>query len=289
MARSTSSRSATGRCTRSGAADRRPRALECALRAGRVAWKQTPALQRDPRAVGSTRSAPTGRRWTAPRALEWLAMKLEPFQMERMQSEWENRVSHNLSESGVHPLTVEELLEPKDREEVLRQRLLYIQSNGTDELRSAIAALYPGAQARNVVVTTGTAEANYIAIWRLVEPARCREMLPTTCRSGGWSARRGRVWIGSCARSGLARPRRLGRPSPAPRLVGSATPTTRRIGPDAEPCGDRGPRRKHGAYPGTRSIGAERRGRDADVLGRLRPPARDLRAEPGLRPPGSAS
>jgi aspartate/methionine/tyrosine aminotransferase len=98
------------------------------------------------------------------------AMRLEPFAMERMQSEWENRVSHNLSESGVHPLTVEELLEPADRDEVLRQRLLYIQSNGTDELRSAIAALYPGAQARNVVVTTGTAEANYIAIWRLVEP-----------------------------------------------------------------------------------------------------------------------
>jgi aspartate/methionine/tyrosine aminotransferase len=97
-------------------------------------------------------------------------MRLEPFQMERMQSEWENRVPHNLSESGVHPMTVEELLEPQDREEVLRQRLLYIQANGTDELRSAIAALYPGAQARNVVVTTGTAEANYIAIWRLVEP-----------------------------------------------------------------------------------------------------------------------
>ena len=97
-------------------------------------------------------------------------MRIEPFVMERMQSEWENRVSHNLSESGVHPLTVEELLEPRDREEVLRERLVYIQSNGTEELRAAIAALYPGAEARNVVVTTGTAEANYIAIWRLVEP-----------------------------------------------------------------------------------------------------------------------
>ena len=97
-------------------------------------------------------------------------MRLEPFQMERMQSEWENRVAHNLSESGVHPLSVEELLDPADREKLLRERLVYIQSNGTEALRAAIAALYPGAEARNVVVTTGTAEANYIAIWRLVEP-----------------------------------------------------------------------------------------------------------------------
>jgi aspartate/methionine/tyrosine aminotransferase len=90
--------------------------------------------------------------------------------MERMQSEWENRVAHNLSESGVHPMTVEELLDPSERDEVLREKLLYVQSNGSDALRAAVAALYPGAEARNVVVTTGTAEANYISIWRLVEP-----------------------------------------------------------------------------------------------------------------------
>jgi aspartate/methionine/tyrosine aminotransferase len=97
-------------------------------------------------------------------------MKLEPFQMERMQSEWENRVAHNLSESGVHPMTVAELLDPSDREEILGERLLYVQSNGSEALRAAVAALYPGADARNVVVTNGTAEANYISIWRLVEP-----------------------------------------------------------------------------------------------------------------------
>jgi aspartate/methionine/tyrosine aminotransferase len=98
-------------------------------------------------------------------------MKLEPFQMERMQSEWENRVAHNLSESGVHPMTVEQLLDdPAERDEVLRERLLYVQSNGSDALRASVAALYPGAEARNVVVTNGTAEANYISVWKLVEP-----------------------------------------------------------------------------------------------------------------------
>ena len=97
-------------------------------------------------------------------------MELEPFQMERMQSEWENRVSHNLSESGVHPMSVLDLLDPSGREELLREKLVYVQSNGSEALRAAIAGLYPGAEARNVVVTNGTAEANYISVWRLVEP-----------------------------------------------------------------------------------------------------------------------
>ena len=97
-------------------------------------------------------------------------MKLEAFEMERMQSQWENRVSHNLSESGVHPMAVGDLLTPEEHQEIFRQRLVYVQSNGTPELRAAIAALYHRATADNVVVTNGTAEANHISIWRLVEP-----------------------------------------------------------------------------------------------------------------------
>jgi hypothetical protein len=98
------------------------------------------------------------------------AMQLEPFAMERLQSEWENRVAHNLSESGVHPMSVAELLAPEEREALLAQRLVYIQSNGTDELRARIAALYPGATIGNVTATNGSAEANFIAAWRVVEP-----------------------------------------------------------------------------------------------------------------------
>jgi hypothetical protein len=97
-------------------------------------------------------------------------MRVETFEMERFQSIWENRVSHNLSESGVHPMSLEELLEPGERDELLRQRLVYVQTNGTPALREAIAGLYPGATADNVVVGNGTAEANYVAVWRLVEP-----------------------------------------------------------------------------------------------------------------------
>src|SRR6184192_1089206 len=36
-------------------------------------------------------------------------MKLEPFEMERMQSTYENQVRFNLSESGVNPLRLDEL------------------------------------------------------------------------------------------------------------------------------------------------------------------------------------
>ena len=34
-----------------------------------------------------------------------------PFDLERWQSTWENRVRYNLSESGVHPLSIQELLD----------------------------------------------------------------------------------------------------------------------------------------------------------------------------------
>ena len=99
------------------------------------------------------------------------AMKLEPFAMERMQSTYENQVEFNLSESGVHPLTLGELLDDEaSRDALLGERLRYTQSNGTIPLRSAIAALYPGATPEHVQVTNGGSEANYITTWNLVEP-----------------------------------------------------------------------------------------------------------------------
>lgn len=97
-------------------------------------------------------------------------MKIDVFEMERFQSEWENRVRFNLSESGVHPMSLGELIGPQDVDALLQQRLGYVQTNGTPALRESIAALYPGATPDHVVVTNGTAEANFAAIWRLVEP-----------------------------------------------------------------------------------------------------------------------
>jgi aspartate/methionine/tyrosine aminotransferase len=98
-------------------------------------------------------------------------MKLEPFAMERLQSTYEHQVAFNLSESGVQPLTLGELLDdPASRDALLAETLRYTQTNGTRPLREAIAACYPGATADHVQVTNGGAEANYITTWNLVEP-----------------------------------------------------------------------------------------------------------------------
>jgi hypothetical protein len=91
--------------------------------------------------------------------------------MERMQSTYENQVDYNLSESGVHPMRVEELVEdPTDRAGVLGQELIYPQSNGTIELRERIATMYPGATADHIEVTNGGSEANFVTMWHLIEP-----------------------------------------------------------------------------------------------------------------------
>lgn len=90
--------------------------------------------------------------------------------MERMQSTWENQVDFNLSESGVHPMTPRELVGAAALDVVLDQPLAYTQSNGTGELRALVAAHYPGASVDHVEVTNGGSEANYLTVWRLVEP-----------------------------------------------------------------------------------------------------------------------
>jgi aspartate/methionine/tyrosine aminotransferase len=98
-------------------------------------------------------------------------MKLEQFDMERMQSTYENLVEFNLSESGVRPLTARELVEdPGALEGLLDQPLVYTQSNGTIELRRLIASMYPGAGVEHVEVTNGGSEANFITTFNLVEP-----------------------------------------------------------------------------------------------------------------------
>jgi aspartate/methionine/tyrosine aminotransferase len=98
-------------------------------------------------------------------------MRLEPFAMERFQSVWEHRVAWNLSESGVEPLRLEELADTDAaRAALFSQELSYTQTNGTADLRAAIAAMYPGATAEHVQVTNGGSEANCITLLHLLEP-----------------------------------------------------------------------------------------------------------------------
>lgn len=95
-----------------------------------------------------------------------------PFALEREMSIWENQVKYNISESGVQPMSVRELLDgdPELIDQLLETELNYVQANGILELREHIAELYPGATADNVLVTTGAAQANFTAILTHLDP-----------------------------------------------------------------------------------------------------------------------
>jgi aspartate/methionine/tyrosine aminotransferase len=97
--------------------------------------------------------------------------------MERLMSKFEQKVDYNLSESGVHPITLGELLgvDPVHDTSVHLERLLetelnYPYVNGDPELRQNIARLYDGATSEQVLVTVGAAEANNIAVRTLLAP-----------------------------------------------------------------------------------------------------------------------
>lgn len=87
-------------------------------------------------------------------------------------SAYEQEVDFNLSESGVHPLTLKQLMDI-DRssvEDLLETELNYPFVNGTPQLRERIAALYEGAYPENVLVTVGAIEANYNSVRTLLSP-----------------------------------------------------------------------------------------------------------------------
>ncbi|MEO8368796.1 MAG: aminotransferase class I/II-fold pyridoxal phosphate-dependent enzyme [Candidatus Solibacter sp.] len=98
-------------------------------------------------------------------------MKIERFEMERMQSTWENVVEMDLSESGIRPVTLRELGEMGlDLDALLDMPLGYSQSNGTLGLREQLTLQYPGATVEQVEVTNGTSEANYLLALALLRP-----------------------------------------------------------------------------------------------------------------------
>ena len=93
-----------------------------------------------------------------------------PFVMERFMSKFEQDVDFNLSESGVHPITLRELLgdAPARVERLLDTELNYPHVNGIPQLRENIARIYDGATPNNVLVTVGAIEANYIILRSLL-------------------------------------------------------------------------------------------------------------------------
>src|SRR4051812_20351404 len=90
--------------------------------------------------------------------------------MERNQTLFENDVEINLTESGVHPWTIEDILPADDAQALLRLPLGYGWTDGRPDLRQGIANWYPGASPANVLVTNGSSEATMIALMAMAHP-----------------------------------------------------------------------------------------------------------------------
>ncbi|HEU5327952.1 MAG TPA: aminotransferase class I/II-fold pyridoxal phosphate-dependent enzyme, partial [Thermomicrobiales bacterium] len=104
-------------------------------------------------------------------------MKIETFALERWMTTWETQVEFDIAESGILPLTMNELLDfagPAERERTLARlldtRLGYSEAPGSRELRALLAATYRATGPENILVTTGAIEENFLAFNVLLEP-----------------------------------------------------------------------------------------------------------------------
>jgi aspartate/methionine/tyrosine aminotransferase len=110
---------------------------------------------------------------------------LPPFEMERYQSLYWHLVDYDLSESGVSPMTIAELL-GAGADGFVDIALGYPLSEGSHESRAAIAEWYPEATADNVTMMNGGSEANLLSLWSLLGPGdRLAFQVPNYCQGLG--------------------------------------------------------------------------------------------------------
>lgn len=95
-------------------------------------------------------------------------MNIRTFDLERVQSLYENTVDYNLTESGFHPYTLNELLTKEEIATLTDTVLGYGQTNGSIPVRQRISTLYHGVNEDNILVTNGSSEANFIACHTLL-------------------------------------------------------------------------------------------------------------------------
>ena len=115
-------------------------------------------------------------------------MKLKEFTLERIQSLFENTVEYNLSDSGVHPYKLSELLNETQVGELLNLELGYGWTNGRPELRQTIANLYKDRDKDNIIVTNGSAEANFLMVMSLLDRGDALiAVVPNYLQICGWA------------------------------------------------------------------------------------------------------
>ncbi|MBS0419907.1 MAG: aminotransferase class I/II-fold pyridoxal phosphate-dependent enzyme [Proteobacteria bacterium] len=121
-------------------------------------------------------------------------MRINEFLLERIQSLNENLVDINLSDSGVHPYELRDLLSAREIEEMCATELGYGWTNGSEPLRDAIAALYPGRDRNQVIATNGSAEANFVMVMALLQPGdELIVVVPNYLQILGWAQAAGVV------------------------------------------------------------------------------------------------
>ena len=103
-------------------------------------------------------------------------MKIEPFLLERWMTRHETHVRFDIAESGILPLSTEDLLSfepPSERARVLdgllKLPLGYSEARGTEALRQTLASTYTRGDADGILVTTGAIEANFLLFNVLLE------------------------------------------------------------------------------------------------------------------------
>ncbi|CAN5589855.1 aminotransferase [soil metagenome] len=104
-------------------------------------------------------------------------MKIETFALERWMTTYELDVDYDITESGIYPMSIRDLLDlasEPERDElidvVFGTRLGYSEAKGTRELRAELASTYARTTDENVLVTTGAIEANFLLFNVLLEP-----------------------------------------------------------------------------------------------------------------------
>ena len=108
-------------------------------------------------------------------------MRINPFKIERWFAKYEFQAKYNIAESCANPLTMEEIMSmdvdfkktlTEMSREILNFKFGYTESNGTPNLRKRIQEnFYPYADfEKNILVTMGASEANYLILQNLIEP-----------------------------------------------------------------------------------------------------------------------
>jgi aspartate/methionine/tyrosine aminotransferase len=104
-------------------------------------------------------------------------MKIEPFLLERWMTRHETHVKYDIAESGILPLSTQDLLNFESAEDrpatltsLLELPLGYSEARGTEALRTMLAETYEGVSDEQILVTTGAIEANFLLFHELLEP-----------------------------------------------------------------------------------------------------------------------